>query len=98
MIPSTIKLEAFNDCPGADAVKQYLYTHNLLPYLSVVDLDDAAHCYDNNRGDTLVLAISKGQTELPVALALGRLAVWFAADEFTWYVSEGAYIVRLWWD
>jgi hypothetical protein len=98
MKTSRIKLEEFNDCPGADAVKHYLYMHNLLPYLSVVDLDDVAHCYDSNRGDTLVLAISRGQTEMSVALALGRLAVWFAADEFTWYVSEGTYIVRLWWD
>ena len=98
MKPSHIKLEAFNDCPGADVVKDYLYTHHLQPYLSVVDLDDAQHYGHVNSGDTLVLAIRKGQTEMRVALALGQLAVWFATDEFSWRVIDGTYLVRLWWD
>jgi hypothetical protein len=98
MKASHIQLEAFNDCPGADAVKHYLDRHNLQPYISVVDLNHAQHSYYRNNGDTLVLAILNGQAETQVALALGEMAVWSSADEFTWNAVDGMYIVRLWWD
>jgi hypothetical protein len=95
MKTSNIKLEAFNDCPKAAEVQDYLYQHHLHPYIQVVDLDDIYH---TNSGDTLVLEIFRGTSEVRIALALGQMAVKFFADELTWKVIEGTYIVRLWWD
>jgi hypothetical protein len=92
---SEIKLEAFNDCPGADEGKAYIATHQLHPAIRVVDLDNIFY---TNSSDTLVLEIIKGPDEMKVALALGQMAVECLADEFTWNVIEGTYIVRLWWD
>src|SRR3954469_7153955 len=96
MKPSAIKLEAFHDCPGADAVKEYLYEHNLLEGTNVVDVDEP-HSVDCNTRDLVVLAIRKRPTAMQVALALGEMAVWLNADELTWRLIDGTYIVRLWW-
>ncbi len=97
MKPSKIKLEEFNNCPGTESIKDYLYKHYLEPYVKVIDLDES-HSFHVNDRDTLVLAILKGPTETQVALAIGQLAVQFAADEFTWKAIEDTYIIRLWWD
>ncbi len=98
MQPSEIKLEEFSNCPGANRIKQYLYTHNLNPYFEIVDVDEErSYAYKNDR-DTLVIFILSGPTEAQVALALGTMAVELNADEYNWKAIEGKYIVRIWWD
>ena len=98
MQPSEIKLEEFSNCPGANRIKQYLYTHNLNPYFEVIDVDEErSYAYKNDR-DTLVLSILPGPTEAQVGLAIGAMAVEFGADEFNWKAIDGKYLVRLWWD
>lgn len=91
---TTIKLEEFSNCPGKIAIKQYLFQHNLLPYVNVVNVDDD---FKNNR-DTFVLEILEGPTKTQVALALGKMAVHFAADEFSWTHIDDVYVARIWWD
>ncbi len=98
MQPSEIKLEEFNNCPGTDALKQYLYKHNLNPYFEVVDIDEGRSYGYKNDLDTLVISILPGPTEAQVALAIGAMAVELSADEFNWKAIDGKYLVRLWWD
>lgn len=98
MKPSEIKLEEFNNCPGADAIKQWLYENNLNPYIEFVDLDSRKFSWYQNDAATLMLAIKDKATESTVALALGKMAVENNADEFHWKVIDGMFVVRLWWD
>lgn len=95
---SEIKLDVFNNCPGADRIKQYLYEKNLNPYIEIVDLNNDRFSWYQNAGDTLVIAINSGPTESTVALALGQLAVHECADEFHWKVVDKRFVVRIWWD
>lgn len=95
MKPNEIKLEEFSNCPGSSRIKEYLYEHNLNSYIEIVDIQEPF--YQNDR-DTFVLAIIPGPTESQVALALGKLAVEFSVDEFTWKSIDGKYVVRIWWD
>ena len=97
MKPSEIKLEEFNNCPGADRIKKELYERNLDP-LDLVDLPQEIATYYENDSATLVIAIKEGPTGLQVALALGQIAVDYAADEFHWKVIDGRHVIRLWWD
>ena len=97
MKPSEIKLEEFNNCPGADRIKKELYERNLDP-LDLVDLPQEIATYYENDSATLVIAIKEGPTGLQVALALGQIAVDYAADEFHWKIIDGRYVIRLWWD
>ncbi len=96
MKPSEIKLEEFNNCPGADRIKKELYVRNLDP-LDLVDLPQEIATYYENDSATLVIAIKEGPTGLQVALALGQIAVDYAADEFQWKVIDGRHVIRLWW-
>lgn len=98
MKPSEMKLEEFNNCPGAERIKQELYSLSLNPYLELVDLPQQLTSYWENDPATLVIAVREGPTETQVALALGQIAVEFSADEFNWKTVDGKYIVRLWWD
>lgn len=95
---SHIQLEAFNNCPDKAVVKEYIDKYQLRPHIRVVDVDHAQHRFHFNCGNTLVLKIVHGPSEMRTALALGQMAVRFVANEFTWKVIRGAYIVRLWWD
>lgn len=98
MKPSEIKLEEFNNCPGADRIKKELYERNLNLYLNIVDLPGETATYYENEADTLVIAVKEGPTDMQVALALGQIAVDYAADEFHWKVIDGRHVIRLWWD
>ena len=98
MRASSIKLEAFNNCPGADAVRDRLRKYNLSPYIQVIDLEHSQRQFFINSGDTLVVAILNGPNQLQTALALGNIAASYEANEFTWTVIDGTYVVRLWWD
>lgn len=98
MKPSEIRLEEFNNCPGADRIRKELYERNLNSYLDFVDLPQEIASYYENDPATLVIAIKEGPTGLQVALALGQIAVDYAADEFHWKVIDGKYVIRLWWD
>ncbi len=98
MIPSEIKLEEFNDCPGAQPIKDYLNEEKLHPYIEIVDLDHRLGSYFENDPATLVIAIIQGATEARTALAIGQIATHYQADEFHWKVVEGVFVVRLWWD
>jgi hypothetical protein len=93
MKASTIKLERFNNCPGALSVKCYLYDHNLMDCVKVVDVDEAVEVNDR---DMVVLALT-GRSETKAALAIGEMAVWFKAHELTWREVGGTYVIRLWW-
>jgi len=95
---SEIKLEEFNNCPGADHIKHYLYENNLNPYVEIVDLNNERFSWYQNDNATLVIALHPGPTEITVALALGQLSVNESADEFHWKVIDKRFIVRIWWD
>lgn len=95
MKKTTIRLEEFNNCPGKKRMNQYLYESNLSPYVQIVDVKDKEL---RNERDTLVFSILPGATETQVAISLGKLAVYFAADDFSWEVIEGQYVIRIWWD
>lgn len=97
MKPSEIKLEEFNNCPGSDRIKKELYERNL-GSLDLVDLPQEIATYYENDSATLVIAIKEDPTGLQVALALGQIAVDYAADEFHWKVIDGRHVIRLWWD
>lgn len=98
MKQTEIKLEEFSNCPGAAAIKQYLYKHNLNPYFEVIDIEESiSYAFKNDR-DTLVLSILPGATETQVSLAIAQMAVEFGADELNWKNIEEKYVVRIWWD
>lgn len=92
----TIKLEEFNECPGAETVQAYLDETHLSEWLEVAD---AKQQYYQNTPDTLVLKVISGRSlTFYDGLALGKLQGSMGADEFNHITEDYESFYRVWWD
>lgn len=95
-----IKLEEFNNCPGAEELRKDLASTYLDEKFEVAD---AKAEFWQNEPDTLVLkyiGVENGAQQLSFSdgALLGRLAGRNNADEFDWIHEDYELYIRLWWD
>ena len=98
---STLELseDAFNCCPGRDAIKSAL-DENLKPYFFLdIESDNAEYKNWKNAEDTVVIGISGIDED---CLRAGVLAVEYGVDEFKYEIvpilGGVMTILVFWWD
>lgn len=87
--------EEFNDCPGGDKIKQYIYDHNLKESFDYVDVE-GRNFWDNDEA-TMVVALKLNASPRAM-LGLGKLSTELNADEYDFFSINGVIVVRIWWD
>lgn len=95
---SEIKLEEFNNCPGAFRISHALLDLNINHVIKIVDLDKDSDPYWQNSSSTLVVMLNDHVSKTKIALTLGNIATDYSVDEFHWKQVGKKYVVRLWWD
>lgn len=89
---STLKLEVFNECPGAREFKAALKAFGF----TAAEFVDSERNYYQNTHDTAVFTVPQNGELLRFATILHQTC----PDEFTYYFDNHLqkYVVRLWWD
>jgi hypothetical protein len=91
-----IKLDTYNECPGAVEAARIINDWHVGDWATVTDCD---HQYWQNNDDTLVLKIEdKNNSGLMAGLNFAKAIRALGPDEYdTMQVSAGTFI-RMWWD